>query len=277
MTEAVVQSTRTDDYLLGHDAVELDRLEQQATILAPATRALLSMAGIGPGMRVLDLGTGPGDVALLAAELVGPQGTVVGLDRAPDALATARRRAAARGATNVTFTEGDVRCYNAAEPFDAVVGRLVLLYAAEPAAVVRHHAAQVRPKGLVLAIEYDMPVARTVPACPTAATAARWVIEAFERAGLDPALGARLHAVLRGAGLHDITILGLQPYLAPEPGAKMLSGIVRTLLPLIEQTGIATAAEVDMPTLEHRLTTEISRHGAVMAPPTLVGAWATVN
>ena len=78
------------DYILGHSPAEIRRLKLQAGILKPITERLLREAGIAPGMRVLDLGCGAGDVALLAAEMVGPNGAVVGIDRNDDALAAAR-------------------------------------------------------------------------------------------------------------------------------------------------------------------------------------------
>ena len=49
------------EYQLGHDPAELDRLNEQGGLLAPATTMLLQAAGIRPGMRVLDLGSGSGD------------------------------------------------------------------------------------------------------------------------------------------------------------------------------------------------------------------------
>ena len=58
-------------YILGHSREEIRRLMLQATILRPFTERLLRNAEIGPGMRVLDLGCGAGDVSMLAAELVG--------------------------------------------------------------------------------------------------------------------------------------------------------------------------------------------------------------
>jgi SAM-dependent methyltransferase len=64
----------------GFGADELARLEAQGAAMAPATRMIFTEAGIRPGMRVLDLGCGAGDVAFLAAELVGPGGSVLGID-----------------------------------------------------------------------------------------------------------------------------------------------------------------------------------------------------
>ena len=72
-----------DTYAMGRTEAEEQRLQRQAALYAPATRRLFEAAGIGPGMKVLDLGSGAGDVALLAAELVGPTGHVVGVDMNP--------------------------------------------------------------------------------------------------------------------------------------------------------------------------------------------------
>ena len=94
---------------IGED--EVARLEAQGAAIAPATRMIFAEAGIRPGMRVLDLGCGAGDVAFVAADLVGPEGCVVGVDRSADALARARRRAAQRGLTQVRFVEAVFAAY----------------------------------------------------------------------------------------------------------------------------------------------------------------------
>src|SRR5215469_16003467 len=84
---------------------EVARFEAQGRAIAPATRMIFAEAGIRPGMRVLDLGCGAGDVAFVTADLVGPDGCVVGVDRSPDALARARLRAVQRGLAQVRFVE----------------------------------------------------------------------------------------------------------------------------------------------------------------------------
>src|SRR3954447_5669048 len=90
-------------YVLGHSSAELARLQAQARMLAGPTGAFLTLAGIGPGMHVLDLGSGAGDVAFLVAGRVGPEGSVVGVDSSPTAVEHARERARHEGITNVTF------------------------------------------------------------------------------------------------------------------------------------------------------------------------------
>jgi cyclopropane fatty-acyl-phospholipid synthase-like methyltransferase len=88
---------RQKTYAPGHSEHELDRLSHQAEAFEPFTRQLFQQAGITPGMRVLDVGCGSGDVAFLAAELVGLSGEVIGADLATAAVNRATARAQARG------------------------------------------------------------------------------------------------------------------------------------------------------------------------------------
>ena len=91
--------SRTDpdaSYVLGHSKIELQRLRSQAKLVNPFTRRVLQHAGLEPGMRVLDVGSGVGDVAFLVADLVGFGGEVVGFDRSPVPLELARSRAVER-------------------------------------------------------------------------------------------------------------------------------------------------------------------------------------
>src|SRR5690242_2433541 len=103
-----MMSIRPSEYALGSTDAEHSRLIRQALRLAPVTERLLREAGIGPGQRVLDLGSGVGDVAMLAARLVGPSGEVVGIERDSRSIARARTRIADAKLLNVSFMECDV-------------------------------------------------------------------------------------------------------------------------------------------------------------------------
>src|SRR4249920_241619 len=116
----------SDTYALGRSEAETRRLIFQHQIYGPITRRFFQAAGIGTGMKVLDLGSGAGDVAMLVAEMVGPAGEVIGVDMNAEILETARARAQAAGWTNVTLRSGDVREIALDSDFDAVVGRWVL-------------------------------------------------------------------------------------------------------------------------------------------------------
>src|SRR5262249_14242268 len=113
-------------------------------------------AGAREGASILDLGTGAGDVALLAAEIVGPSGRVVSIDIDADHVAHARKRAADAGLTNVTFAQGDINAPPIDPPFDLAVGRYVLMYQKDPVASVRAIAKAVRPGGAIAFHELNM-------------------------------------------------------------------------------------------------------------------------
>ncbi|MDQ2682275.1 MAG: class I SAM-dependent methyltransferase, partial [Chloroflexota bacterium] len=124
---------------------ELERLIRQDAYFGEFTQELLERAGLEPGMRVLDLGTGAGDVALRVSRIVGPSGAVVGIDREESAIGFARQRAANAGVENVTFVASDLDSFVADEPFDAIVGRMVLSFLPDPAVTLRRLLRALKP------------------------------------------------------------------------------------------------------------------------------------
>ena len=269
------QPSPEQKYVLGNHPEELARLDRQAANIERPTRLLLQAAGLAPGMRVLDLGTGLGHVARIAGELVGPAGSVLGIDRSADAVAVARQRAQESGAGQVTFAEGDVHTWRAPEPLDVIIGRLLLFHVPDPIAVVAHHLGNLRPGGEFVAIDFDLGGVRTDPPLPLFAEAAGWVQDAFRAAGAWPRIGARLGIILERGGLTRVATFGVQGYMSPlDPaGPALLAGVVRSLAPAIVAHGIATAEHMDLETLEQRLGHALREADAVMLPPVVAGAW----
>ena len=266
------------EYVLGHGEEELLRLDRQALVLSTPTRVLLRESGLAEEMEVLDLGTGTGRVAMAVAELVGPAGRVIGLDRSAAALDHARRQVAAAGFANIEFVQADVTEPLPVPVADAVVCRLVLAYQPDPVAALRSWSHSVRPGGLVVAMEFDTAGVRSVPELPEVTRVVGWIVEALDRVGQGQRLGPRLPGLFAEAGLRDARSLGAQVYFAPgDPaGPPFFAGIVRSLLPAIVGTGVATEQEVEVETLEQRLADAQQRSGAALCPPTLVGCWGSV-
>src|SRR5215470_16314891 len=163
-------------YVLGHSVFELERLERQERLIGPATRAYFREAGLAPGMRVLDVGSGTGLVAFHAAELVGESGAVIGTDLAPAAVAAATEGAAARGLRQVSFRQGNPAEMRFERPFDAIVGRYVLWCQADAGDMLRRLARHLRPGGVIVFQEPDWSFVRSVPPSPTYDRCCRWVV-----------------------------------------------------------------------------------------------------
>lgn len=265
-------------YLLGSDELELERLSLQGRLLAPATREILVKAGIRSGMSVLDLGCGVGDASFVAADLVGPTGRVVGIDASGEALALANARAERDGVTNVQFLEGDVYDPAPGGPFDAVTARLVLIHVPDPCELLRIQASVLRPGGLFVPIDVDIDGIRYVPSTPLGDRVIRWVVETFRRSDRPLSLGSNLWSLMEEAGLHPDGMTGIELCFGPDDPANVVLcvGMVRTLLPIMEKTGVATAEEIDIASLQQRLAAEVSEARSLLAYPPLFGAWATI-
>jgi 2-polyprenyl-3-methyl-5-hydroxy-6-metoxy-1,4-benzoquinol methylase len=136
-------------YVLGHSDAELKRLQLQSIVYSGITRRMIRDCGIEPGMRVLDIGSGAGDVAMLIADAVGPSGKVVAIDREPRAVDAARNRVQEAGYKQIECIVATDEALPRGLPFDAAVGRFVLVHQTDPTATVRRAAAAVRPGGIV--------------------------------------------------------------------------------------------------------------------------------
>jgi SAM-dependent methyltransferase len=264
-------------YAPGYSEEERQRLIEQAGFFGGFTERLLVDAGIGPGMRVLDVGCGVGDVSLLVASLVRPEGAVLGVDSNPLALGHARERVSAMGLTDVDFVEGDIRDLAFDEPFDAAVGRLVLMYLADPAATLRRIAALLRPGGIIAFQELTLTESGlTYPEAPLLQRTGTLINETFRRAGVEMEMGLKLYPAFIAAGLPAPAMRAERPIGGgPDfPGYRWMAQITRSILPLMEQLGVANAEDIDVETLVERLREEVVGSGGVVAMPTLMGAWA---
>jgi SAM-dependent methyltransferase len=268
----------TPQYVLGRSEAENRRLVDQSDLLQPLTEHIFRTAGIGPGMRVLDLGCGMGDVSFVAASLVGPTGSVTGIDRNPDAVEVARGRARQLGLSSVSFEVHPIETYNPAEPYDAAVGRLVLVYQADPSATLARLSGLVRDEGFLIFQEPDLSIGlRAWPPVRLLEQASDWIRETFRRAGVHYDLGMRLYSVFRGAGLPSPTIrynilAGGGPDIRPV--LEHCAGMVRSLLPKMEEFEIANPDEVGIDSLAERLVRDVTASDSQVTSVPLVSAWA---
>lgn len=251
-------------------------LERQARLYESFTRQALQEAGLQRGMRVLDVGTGTGAVALLAAEIVGPEGSVIGVDRMPEVLNVARQRS--EQLPNVSFREGDPTEMDFGRPFDAIVGRFILVYYPDPVSALRKFAGSLRAGGIMMFQEPDCTGVRSLHELPVFRKNDRWIVNTLETAGGDTSIGLRLYEYFISAGLPapqmrlDARIGG-----GPEfEGYGVAAGFTAALLDSMGDKGQELAKEMDLDTLERRIRDEVVASGGVVVFPSLIAAWANL-
>lgn len=276
MTE-LFPSTAPERYPLGRSDAETRRLILQHQIYGPLTRQFLRDAGITAGMKVLDLGSGAGDVALLLADLVGPQGQVVGLDVNPDILDLARSRAEAAGWTTVTFRQADLEHLDVSshldDDFDAVVGRWVLMFLDDPTGLLRHLRTYLRPGGIVAFQESDLTIpVRTYPSAPLHG----WLADVMVPGAAPPdgETGLKLFRAFVAAGLPAPQLCVHSPAGGGDgwPGYAYLAATVRSILPHLEQAHGLRPHDLGLDTLEGRLRDEVVGSDGIQILTTVVGA-----
>jgi SAM-dependent methyltransferase len=271
--------TTTTGYVLGSAERERERLVGQANQLGRISDRMLREAGLERGLRVLEAGTGMGDVAMLASAIVGPEGSVTGIERDPAMIEAAEKRFSDAGIGNVRLIQGDVcEVDPGGEPFDAAIGRLILMHCPDPAAVVRNCVRHVRKGGVVAFQDYDMGYMPSHPPVPLWDEGAGRIRRTFEALGVETRMGLRLRPLLLEAGLPDPQVRSEPPIGGGESfgGYEMAAETTRTLLPHIERLGLGTAEEVDVDTLAARLREAVCEANAVVATPAIVTAWARV-
>lgn len=271
--------TRDAQYTMGRSETETRRLIEQSQLYDGVTRRFLNAAGIEKGMKVLDIGSGAGDVALTLAEFVGNDGAVVGVDVNAEILETARSRAETAGITNVEFIAGDARTLDLPDDFDAIVGRLVLMYMADPGDALKQLATRLRPGGIVAFQEIELTFYRALahPDTPLVNKLTAGAIAVFEQSGAHIGMGLHLYRAFVDAGLPEPTLHFETPMGGPAawPGYEFLANSIRSILPLMEKYGIATAEEVEVDTLAERLRAEVVAAKRPLLLPPHITAYAT--
>jgi ubiquinone/menaquinone biosynthesis C-methylase UbiE len=268
--------TVSSDYALGYSDHEAQRLKRQADLSQDILEYGLTRGGLTRGMRVLDLGSGLGDVALCAARIVGPEGSVVGVERWAPSLATARRRASELGLRNVTFVESALQDFEPEGTFDALIGRFILQYLPDRSQLIGRLSQRLRKGGVVIFQEVDNSAAAALPRLELFDQVNAWIASAFEATGSVMDMGAALPQSFLEAGLPRPQMIGVSRVESgPEtPFYEFLADVLRSVLPVLEKIGGPSDAEVGIETLADRLRAEATAEASTLYSARVVTAWS---
>jgi 2-polyprenyl-3-methyl-5-hydroxy-6-metoxy-1,4-benzoquinol methylase len=267
-----MSGTAAARYVMGHNDRERRRLMLQASLINPITEQLFRRAGIGPGTRVLDVGCGVGDVALISARL---GADVTGVDIDESALGMAGERAQAEGLANVRFLASDVHTLDLPHTFDAITGRHILIHVPDPLGFLQVARRFLKPGAMAVFQEYDFSVIHPAyPEAPVRESVFR-IFDAFFRRFDRHSVGTRLYRILTDAGFTQIDCRAEYP-LSGDPDSgyhELCVESLRSVLPRLEALDIVKASELDIDTLEERMLAESRANGSVWPLPAMVGAF----
>jgi SAM-dependent methyltransferase len=248
-----------------------ERLRVLARVMWPSTSELLSMVGVEPTARCLDLGCGGGDVTVALARLA-PDGLVVGSDLDEAQLELARAEAASAGIRNVVYQVGDVMTSPADdEQFDVVYARFLLTHLPDPGRALTNMCARLAPGGALVVEDIDFSGHFCQPSSAAFWRYVDWYSRAARARGCDPNIGPRLPGLLRDAGLEGIGVNVVQP--------AGLVGEVKSIAPItleavadaVLAAGLTTSEELDQTVDE--LYAFAEEDGTLLSLPRIVQAW----
>lgn len=143
------------DYVLGTHDAEIGRLHLQHGVWRALVHDCWKRAGIGIGQRIIDIGCGPGFASVDLAEIVGPEGQVIGIERSERFIEHAIALCQSRGHDHVAFQKADVMLDDlAVSDADAIWCRWLAIFVSDPGLLVRKMAAAVKPGGKLVFHEY---------------------------------------------------------------------------------------------------------------------------
>ena len=265
------------EYELGHSERELERLRLQAQLVDPFTREFLLAAGLSPGMSVLEIGCGAGDTTLVVAELIGDSGTITAIDTAEAAVAATRGRMQRSGKRNITIHHAEPTTFEPGQTFDAIVGRYVLMFNPDPAAILKGLLRHLRPGGTVAFHEVDWNGSRSNPTAPLYEQCSDWIVRTFRKLGANPHMGLDLHSVFlrSGAGAPTMALRAvIDGHRAPVGYVDLLAELAITMAPKMEEHGVIARGDIDPTTLRRRLRDEVERLNSVVVGRSEIGAWS---
>lgn len=239
------------------------------------TSELLIKAGVKKGSKVLDIGCGRGDVSLLAADLVGSEGNVVGVDIDSGSIDVARKKINDLTISNVSFYTTDAsKVSETIGKFDVIVGRRVLMYQIKPVEFIRNLQKCLKKNGMIAFQEHDMEMvpSNTQP-MPLHCKVQKWLRHTISYEGADTSIGFNLYDIFTKAGF-KVKEMKAEPIIQTPIEPYNVAAIVEAILPRILASNAATKDEIEIETLEARLSEERSKSNAIYIGDVKFGIWA---
>jgi SAM-dependent methyltransferase len=262
----------SDPYVLATGAAAVRRLHVLHNIYSPAGKRILLHAGLTEGMRVADFGCGVGVITRMLAQIVGPSGTVTGIDVDEAQLEQASQLCAGEGLNNTCFVKASAEATGLPRnSFDLVYCRFLLLHLTDPASCLREMNAVLKPGGIIVVEDGDLTSATSVPRGPSDAFA-----NLFGRLGptrgVNYSIARDLYHMVKLEGFPAPNLEIHQPAIIDGENRFFLKWSVEEAGPALVDAGITTLPELSQ-TLAEMQSAVDDPNVLILAPPMYI-VWA---
>ena len=259
-------------YVIRGGQAGYERLQFLARARRADTMALLARAGVGAGMRCVDLGCGGGHVSFELARLVGPKGSVLGIDVDGVKLGLAREVAGEQDLANVEFREANVTDWEEPGAYDLVYCRFLLQHLRRPIDLLRRMWSAVRAGGVIVVEDSDFEAAFCEPSNRGYEFHQEMYQRVLERNGGDPATGRKLYGFFAEIGIPDPELRIVQGAGATGESKQMPLLTLEAIADSIVAAGLASPDEVAAAIAD--LAAFTSTEGTLLAEPRVFQLWA---
>ncbi|MDR3679310.1 MAG: methyltransferase domain-containing protein [Flavipsychrobacter sp.] len=261
------------NYIIDGGQAGKSRLNVLAEVLYPYTRALLEAEGLLPGMHLLDVGCGGGNVAMMTASIVGPKGSVTAIDFDSEIIALDQQDAMATGTNNIDFHAVSAYDIDYNNEFDIVYSRFLLSHLQDPIKVLKKMVQSVQPGGKIIVEDIHFSGHFCYPACNAFDDYVAYFTEAARNNGHDAEIGARLPGLFKAAGIENIRFDVIQPTFNTGKGKWMAYLTLDKIKNTLMEQGIATEESIAKMLLElERFTNDDS---TIISLPRIFRVWGT--
>lgn len=264
-------SLNSFDYVISGGEEGKSRLNLLSSVLEPTTFSLLHNCGVKPGISFLDCGCGGGNVSMLAANMVGPGGSVTGIDFDNVILQLAKQDAEAEGVQNINFQQGSVYEMDFENKFDIVYSRFLLSHLSNPGTALNKMTEAAKHAGCVVVEDVHFSGHFSYPQNNAFDTYVHWYMQAVSQKGADADIGVRLPGMFAAAGLKRISFDVIQPVFNNGDGKWMAWVTLDRIKDTLQQTGIATDTEIKNTLNELEAFTR-NEH-SIISMPRIVRVW----
>jgi ubiquinone/menaquinone biosynthesis C-methylase UbiE len=263
----------THDYPFCKTSEEYERLSKQAKMWEFSTLRIFRQVGLSEGMSCLDVGCGTGAVMRLMGEMVGPMGSVTGIDMNGDAGRQAVEMLRAATNSRFSFIEQDLDAVSDGPggPFDLTFARKVIIHLRNPIAMLQKMYAWTKPGGYIVVQDYDTSAWDIHPWLEAWGKLRKLLDDVF--ASSDSKFGHKLPAHFVDAGIGDpdgADVAGVMGSLAQY--GEMCRDSYRNLIPYAVRMGLTTEAESES-VIEDMKRAEKSAQYYSVRFPLLIGVW----